>query len=287
MADDEPGVRLAWIRGDGAESCPSIEALEAEVIARLRRDPFQRPFTQSIEAFIRRDDEGVWVLELRNRSGDGELVGSRRFVSRAADCSTLADVVSLSVSLAIDPDENETPEAPPVPVQSDGRQMRFRVGAVLASDMVPGFSVGPELRFDVQLVGPLYLSTGMLFVPERRSEESPEFGFGLSAASTGLCARAQFGRAFLGGCASLSLGAIHAVVYERAPLQPGAQLYAAADLSVEASVQVVGPLFLAAEIGASLPFRRYRFFVEGDDSTVFQHGFALPRLTLALGVHFP
>ncbi|HEX6273380.1 MAG TPA: hypothetical protein VFZ53_10075, partial [Polyangiaceae bacterium] len=67
---------LSFVRGSGAEDCPSRQDLEREVSARLGHSPFEASATRSIEILTERTPEGYRsVVSALER--DGILLGRR------------------------------------------------------------------------------------------------------------------------------------------------------------------------------------------------------------------
>jgi hypothetical protein len=124
-------------------------------------------------------------------------------------------------------------------------------------------------------------------LPEVRTAAG-DFGFGLTAAWLGACAQAWGERAVaLSACGKLFAGGIHAVVYALEPTQPGDRLWAAASVSAQIRVRVVGPL--VAELGAEglVPITRQPFLVHGQSGTVFQESVVGAAGFAGVGVSIP
>ncbi len=114
-----PGVRLSWVRGEGAGSCPDANAIEAEVVGRLGSNPFARQPTQFIEAMVTQRPDGHQV-NIAMRAADGKLLGNRALTSTAPDCRSVATAAALTIAIMIDPDvlaraPAVVPSAPPAP----------------------------------------------------------------------------------------------------------------------------------------------------------------------------
>src|SRR5687767_9809216 len=75
-ASDPNTYSLAWVRDDGAESCPTGRELAKDVTARLGRSPFNENADRSIEIRVERTATGfrsrVHVL-----ASDGHVLGRR------------------------------------------------------------------------------------------------------------------------------------------------------------------------------------------------------------------
>lgn len=94
-------VRLVYLRGPGAESCPEAFELQEGVRARLGFDPFHPSTDRTLMAFLERRSEGFWGrIELLDSKGVPE--GSREHLSPADDCGSLLRAMALSISIALD-----------------------------------------------------------------------------------------------------------------------------------------------------------------------------------------
>ena len=122
---DEPQFSLAWVRAEGAASCPATRELAAEVAQRLGRDPFASSAERSLEAVVRRDGD-LWRTSIHVRDGSGADVGSRTLKSAAGDCGPIFWATVLAIALAIDPhaalqsDRDETASPAPPPAVAPG-----------------------------------------------------------------------------------------------------------------------------------------------------------------------
>jgi hypothetical protein len=112
-AEPEP-VRLAWVRGPGAEACSSQLAVVQQISARLGRSPFTADAPRSIDAYVIRAEAG-WRAEIYVRDPDGKLAGARVLTSDALDCGAIESATVLALALAIDPEGAlRAPDPPPV-----------------------------------------------------------------------------------------------------------------------------------------------------------------------------
>jgi hypothetical protein len=180
---------------------------------------------------------------------------------------------------SVDPSPSPSPPAEPSALQA-------RLGVAFASELVPGVAPGVVLSVEGPIAGPLRFSLGTIYFPEQLTDgPDAEFGFGLTAARAGVCVLST-GRLVFGGCGGLSLGAIHAVVYQPHPTAPGDRFYGAIDLTAVGMLDVLGPLFVAADIGLAIPLLRYQFRVEGRESVEFRQTIVVPTASLTLGVRF-
>lgn len=100
-ADDR--YSLSWVRGDGADQCPSRAALAGEVSARLGRAPFDDDAPRSIEIRVDRAGHG-YETRIHVRDADGTVLGRRALAHDQPDCAILFSATALAVALLIDPD---------------------------------------------------------------------------------------------------------------------------------------------------------------------------------------
>ena len=177
--------------------------------------------------------------------------------------------------------------AEPLPPQPPRNAVRVTARAVLGTGILPsaspGFAWSAEAPAERVLVG----SAGVLYFPEVRTA-ARDFAFGLTAAWLGACAQAWGGRPVsLAVCAKVLLGALHAVVYQLEPTEPGDRFWSGASLAGQARFRIVGPLVL--EVGGELlvPITRQRFMVSGQSAPVFQESAAGVAGFAGLGVSIP
>ena len=162
---------------------------------------------------------------------------------------------------------------------------------VLVHGVLPGFAPGAELSSQLRLdrAGRYALRLSALFLPEvQASSALGEFSFGLSALEVGACRVAWDPRWRLFACAAFGVGAVHAVVQDLAPLQPGDRLWLALRAEVGAAVRVVGPLWFDARLFDLIALQRWEFRVrtENDGERAFKQSVLMPGLALGLGLHF-
>ncbi len=114
---------LSWVRGSGAETCPTAASVRKDVAVRLGRYPFGNDATRTIEASLTREP-GRWVARIVVRSASGASVGTRELDSDARECGPLAAAATLVIALLIDPSAKLGPSeskdtaapAPPPPL---------------------------------------------------------------------------------------------------------------------------------------------------------------------------
>jgi hypothetical protein len=107
---------LAWVRGSGAEDCPSATELQREVDRRVGRAVFDPAAARSIEVAVRRDEPSVAGTassrrsEIHVRNGDGIIMGQRALSSDEPDCRSLFSSTALAIALLVDPEATERRE---------------------------------------------------------------------------------------------------------------------------------------------------------------------------------
>jgi hypothetical protein len=114
LAKSPPTVHLDYDRAPSASDCPDKPTVLDAVRARLGFDPFREPAEIAIHASVERRGE-----ELRARivlSAPSAQAGERLLVSHRSDCSELASVMDLALSIAIDPLSISREPAAPSPV---------------------------------------------------------------------------------------------------------------------------------------------------------------------------
>jgi hypothetical protein len=115
MAAPPRSAQLKYSRSAGASDCPDVDAVRAEVAARLGYEPFDDHAALLVSATVNRTGH---TLEARIEitGADGKSVAERKLVSRQSDCLELASAMELAISIAVDPLAGSRPRpAPPPP----------------------------------------------------------------------------------------------------------------------------------------------------------------------------
>jgi hypothetical protein len=300
-AAPSPRFELSVVRLEGAGACPDRATLERGVAARLGRVPFAEPAQRTLEAVLSRREQ-AWRAEITLRDAEGIELGRRSIEAAGPDCSPLAEATTLALALTIDPDA-ALGTAPPVPPLEPDPEVRAPappaacpdracpasapcpkavcphpparpyVGASARATLALGLIPGPAPGVALVTEGgsqTLRAEVSLLFLPETRADD-PRFAFGLTAAAAGACAAPQpFGRFELGLCGEIQLGAIHAVVHEAAPIDPGDQLWVAAALGPRLGLEVAPPLAFEVGVSAVAPLLDRSFDVVGIEQPVFR-----------------
>lgn len=128
-ANATPTARLIYLRGEGAEKCPSEDELRKAVVQRLGYDPFFPVAKVTLVAEVERREKGGFTGKVKVIDADGLLVGTRVIPSSSSECAELVRVLALNLSITVDdlalllPEKNaggptlEVKEAPEVPAQ--------------------------------------------------------------------------------------------------------------------------------------------------------------------------
>src|SRR5262245_43864735 len=69
-------VRLEWIRGENAESCPNDAAIAAEIARRLGRDPFSSDAESAVEVTVQHSGS-AWTAHIQARGANGVVTAVR------------------------------------------------------------------------------------------------------------------------------------------------------------------------------------------------------------------
>lgn len=195
-----------------------------------------------------------------------------------------------------EPEPRSTPSPPPcVSKPSQRGTPAFSHGSLSLSPLVVA-NVFPKTTWGLELVGQasvladdLFLAVGMLYLPEQSVEHGAgELGYGLSAVDLG--AQGWLGDEplrWMGGL-SLQAGALHTVVRQPDPLEPGDRLWLAGRAQLGAALQLWPPLWLHARVFGEVPFTRWRFRVRVDDvpTQAYRQPWFLPGAALGLLWHF-
>jgi hypothetical protein len=111
----DASARLIYVRGPGAETCPSEAAIRTAVSSRLGYDPFF-PMAKDTLVVEATHTASAFAVSLKLVDADNAQRGNRSLTAKGKDCSDILDAMALTISLIIDPDSLERgPRPPPVP----------------------------------------------------------------------------------------------------------------------------------------------------------------------------
>jgi len=325
-APTQARVRLSWVRGAGAASCPSARDLARDVAGRLGRDPFRDDARPAIEAVVTRDGSRWWA-QIFVYDDDGALAGTRDLTSDAPACAPISNAAALAITLAIDPDAQMRPPdaqarplAPPPPTTSaaaasmpavprgplqenasareaparapDGAPPprddggRATAELVTSAGLLPRARPGIALGVDAAAFGPMRWAAGALWLSEALTADR-RFAFGMVSAYAGLCAGGwPLAHLSLSACGSAMAGSIHAVVYNPIPLDPGERVWFGASLDGAAAVRIAGPLIARLSAQMVAPLIHRQFLVAGEAAPVFEQRPVALIAGAGLGIQF-
>jgi hypothetical protein len=319
-AQETPRVRFSFARLGDAGECTGESVLRARVSERLGYDPFVEPASQHIEGVVQRAEVG-WSAHIYHRDLEGRALGERELTTGLASCTDLDEAIVLAVALVIDPERALAPPEPPVPPDRPAEPSPpsspetpsspeapvgprheaaepltapspFRLEGSLAIHGGAAIGLVPGLGGTVDLEGairwtelPLFLLLGVVFVPESRTTDD-SFGFGITAGIAGASWVWDFGIASVVPSLKVVLGALHAVVYERVPVEPGDQLWAAVAADVALRISLIHWLFLELSVSATVPITQLSFEIEGRAEPVFEGSAVIGSARAGIGVNF-
>lgn len=294
-------VAFAWVRGDGADRCPSQPEMTAAVRARLGRDPFSAGAPVSAEVSVERAADR-WRARLIFRDAGGAVLLRRDLDDGSPDCATIASAVALSVSLALVPTAEPTPvpqrfeapepppRPPPPPPPPPRERARTTLGAeVVLRGLLQRGTPGVVWRLDVPLGRRWALWGAVAFDPERRTDPDPSWALGMTRATLGACWRPlSWWRFEFDACLGASVGLVHAVTVGLAPIEPGNYPWLAAVGELHLVARPRSPLVLDLGASAALAFVRNDFVTRsmGREASVFAQDSPALTLSLAGGVEF-
>jgi hypothetical protein len=185
------------------------------------------------------------------------------------------------------------PDAPTQAAKSARSPVAFvTADAVVVSGVLPGAAAGAELVTRLPLDGQrrAALRLSALFLPEKRPHRgaSDDLGYGLTAMEVGACVGTPGDRVAWYGCSALGVGAIHAVVHNPVPYEPGDRLWTALRFEAGLVLRVAGPVWIETRLFDLLTPRRWDFGVKIDDKRerVFVQSLFMPGAALGLGLRF-
>jgi hypothetical protein len=127
----------------------------------------------------------------------------------------------------------------------------------------------------------------MAYFPEVPTSDE-RYAFGLTAGSLGALYAWPVGGGFeLSAVGELELGALHAVVFDTVPVNPGDRLWLAGALGPRLAVAGLGVLRLELGVNLVVPFVRPEFEVRGIAEPVFQSAPVGGLLYVGAGVGAP
>ena len=136
-------VHLVYLRGAGAEQCPSEAELQQGVIARLGRDPFWGRGARSIRITISGAGDQL-VATIAAQAENGSAAQVRAVTSRRQECGELASAVELALAIAIDSEAALGPRPAPAAFATIPADRAVTVEPVEAVVVPPSPPVSPS-----------------------------------------------------------------------------------------------------------------------------------------------
>lgn len=185
-------------------------------------------------------------------------------------------------------DRDDTNPKPPGPTT---RGVTVAGDSVVVAGVLPRAAVGVELGTRIALTrrSPWEVKLSSLFLPEQTdATQKGRFGYGLTAFELGMCARSRGRRIYWYGCADLGLGAIHAVVHDPEPFEPGDRLWFAGRLEAAMSARILGPVWVQVRTFDLIAPNRWDFRVQTASAarSVFKQHAWMPGAALGLALQF-
>ena len=310
-------VRLEWIRGEGADECPSGATMAAEITRRLGRDPFASDAAVAIEVALRREGT-AWTAHIQARGESGAITAARDLRSEAPTCASLASAVALAVALTIDPEAGQAPAPAPVPVSAPvsasvpvsvpvpvpvpvSAPVRAPVSAPapapsvrsvwvarldVTRGLLPHVSPGPALVGRFEIRAPVSIAAGIRWLPDGSTSDGA-FAFGMTSGWVGPCVDAlRRGPVALGLCWNLLAGEIHAVVEDTRQADPGGKAWFATSGSAHATWRFADPVGAELGLEALAPLGPYELDAKGCDVVVFRQTSLVGIVSLGVAMTF-
>jgi hypothetical protein len=302
-ADDDwrPTARLELDRG-GATSCPDSQALTDAVTGRLGYDPFVGAGGDlRISVHFARTNDGVTGL-VEAFDTDGAAKGEKKITSKRGDCAEVAQAVTLTIAILLDPrtglvarpppskpepdplapviEKDKPPPPPPPPVETAIYVPHIRAGFFGTVGAEPGPSLAARAAFgvthrawsiDVEVRGDL---------PREAASSDKRASSGLLLGALVPCLR----RGLFGACAVIAVGALRSEVSSGSP-PTISTLHAAAGPRASAVLPLGTVLALVIDAEALFALTRTTVRVDGVD--VWSPPVVSAGLGAALEVRFP
>jgi hypothetical protein len=281
-------VRLEWMRGAGADECPSGATMAAEITRRLGRDPFASDAAVAIEVAVRREGT-AWTAHIQSRGESGAITAARDLRSEAPTCAALASAVALAVALTIDPEAAQAPPEPapvPAPVPAPGIHSVWVARLDVTRGLLPHVAPGPALVGRFEIRAPVSVAAGIRWLPDGSTSDGG-FAFGMTSGWVGPCVDAlRRGPVALGLCWNLLAGEIHAVVEDTRQADPGSEPWFATSGSAHATWRFAGPVGAELGLEAMAPLGPYDLQAKGCDVVVFRQTSLVAIVSLGLAMTF-
>jgi hypothetical protein len=316
---------LAWVRAEGAETCPPARVLSAEVERRLGRTVFDAAAERAFEVEVTRFGD-KYRSDVFVRGPGGETLGHRTLESDEPGCGALLNATALAIALVIDPEAAsrepppplsvasfEPPRPPPVasPPPSSGpvpplppapppsvapvtpappAALTLSLRGSLQLGLVPGAAPGVAMAFSLRSARRWGFLAHAEYTPSRnvaRGIGSLDIGLTRAGAlATFQVLRAKRVHWLL--AAGPSVGAFHIAVREPTPVTaPGDYAFAAVQLGNVLQVHVTDALFVELGADALVALVRPEFVVRQQQDPVWSQPRVSASLFGGVGALFP
>ncbi|MBL8684180.1 MAG: hypothetical protein JNK05_33710 [Myxococcales bacterium] len=316
----EDNVRFAWVRDEGAETCPDATVVRRAVSDRVGRDPFSERARTSIDAIVRRNSQG-FVARFFVRGASDEPLGTREFTSAAPTCEPIVEALALALAIVIDPTVALRPEplvstsivrasVTPSPIAAVPRRSpsltltalptsRSQMALALSLSFDAALGVLPTVGFGPALDAHLRFSrwiaadlSSRWLAEQRTSTALSDYALSMASSSASVCVdplgSTSASRASFAACAALSAGAISASALRQRAIEGGVRPWVALGPALRGQLRVVGPLVLEARLGATFALARNAYLEESGEpvtsATVFEQPLVGGYASLGFGV---
>lgn len=265
---------LSWTRLEGAERCPTVVQVAAELESLLGRSVLVDASLADriVEVSVAPGTETPFLARIQVSSPSGEVLGLRELAAQQADCSDLLENASMAIALMIDPDamarEREVEEEveaehveviePPIVPPQPPTRFTLDVGGAATFAVGPFVSGAGYARALLSLPGFVPFGVVGILQPFSRAEAmGGAVDFTTVLGGLTICPLFFHGARFsFEGCAGLDLGGA-LVVGNARPMMLRENERFLVQLDVQAAGRVVlfGPLALHLLAVLVVPFR--------------------------------
>ncbi len=310
----EAELELVWRSPEG---CPDAIWAMQRIRAQLGRDLSSTASAKLNASVVITPVQDKYRLTLSTRRG---ATSGERAIEDAR-CTDLAEAATLMIALTVDADavldaqaqsdvstqasgQTSTPgaaqktpsdsELPPslqpkprARAAKPERDLRIRASVMGDAGFLPAPSLGPELTISIARAG-FALEGGGFWLPQRRSQGAQSVVVGMWAFALRGCRQRASNRWIIGGCLGAELGSVTA---DGRGLQENLQKrawFSALDGLVRVRLRMTQRMWLATDLGVSVPFLRPRFVTQDtrDKSQTSLHTPHVLTARASLGVEF-
>ncbi len=268
-SEPSPTIEVLSVVNTGP-GCPNAEALGKRVASLMG----------SAEASVGDSKKRAQVSYLRTRNGwsvevtvvgpGGAVAGVRRLASTSPECSSLAEPLSLVLSLLL---QEQAASAEPTPVPnaqaafqapSDSWHLETGLTFGAASGFQPALSLGPSL--DVWIHAPRLFSIvarGSWYLEQQRETQGKGFAVSYASLFLGACASWELQRVAMPICLGPAAARVHAQGFGYSQSLETTKYLSGVGASVGVHWQASDWLSLGGDVLVGLPFQRYQLESEG------------------------